>query len=125
MDTLTKFSIPITSFLLTIIFGFWLAKVGKPYNGLLFNIHKLIALGAMIITSIRIYDALKEMSPQALVISLIVVSVLAVIALFASGAFLSVGNLQYEILKLIHTIAFVVLSLTAGSAIYLIHGKIS
>ncbi len=37
-------------FLIIIGFGLWVSKVGKPYNNLLFYIHKLIALGAVILT---------------------------------------------------------------------------
>ena len=31
-------------FLIIFIFGFWLKSSGKPYNGLLFNTHKLVAV---------------------------------------------------------------------------------
>ena len=42
-------------FLIIIGFGLWVSKVGKPYNNLLFYIHKLIALEAVIFTCIRIF----------------------------------------------------------------------
>ena len=41
METLSKFTAPGVVFILTLIFGFWLSSTGKPYNGVLFNIHKL------------------------------------------------------------------------------------
>ncbi len=33
---------------LTLAFGVWLSQAGKPYNPVLFNIHKLTALAAVI-----------------------------------------------------------------------------
>ena len=40
-------------FLFTIGTGIWLSNSGKPYNTLIFNIHKLIALGTVIFTAER------------------------------------------------------------------------
>jgi len=120
MDILFKFSTPTIGFLGTVVFGFWLSKAGKPYNGILFNIHKLIALGVVIITSMMVYEELNTAPAQGLVIGLVVVAGLAVITLFISGAFLSIGNVRYEVVKLIHNVAPLVAVLMMGSAIYLI-----
>jgi hypothetical protein len=35
--------------------GFWLSRSGKPYNGIIFNIHKLIALTAVVLFVITLY----------------------------------------------------------------------
>jgi hypothetical protein len=47
METLSKFTLHGILFALTFAFGFGSSRAGKPYNGLLFNAHKLIALGAV------------------------------------------------------------------------------
>ena len=96
---------------------------GKPYNGILFNIHKLIALGVVIITALRVYEALKGAPAQALVIGLVGVTGLAVNALFASSALLSIGNVNYEVVRLIHNIALVAAVLAMGGVIYLLSGR--
>jgi len=124
MDTLSRFFLPIIGFIVTVAFGFWLSKVGKPYNVPLFNVHKLIALGTVIITSIQVHGALKGIPVQALVIVLVVVAALAAVALFLSGAFLSIGNVKYEVVKLIHNIAPVVAVLALGGAIYVLSGRV-
>jgi len=49
MDTPSKFTLPGILFILTLAFGFWLSSAGKPYNGFLFNFHKLIALSGVVI----------------------------------------------------------------------------
>jgi hypothetical protein len=120
MDTLSKFITPGITFLLTLSFGFWLSKVGKPYNGILFNIHKLIALAAVIVTSMQLYEALKTLEPQSLIIILAVVSAICVVAPFASGAFMSIGKLNYQTMKDIHKTAPVLFVLAMGLTIYLI-----
>jgi hypothetical protein len=89
----------------------------------LFNVHKLIALGVVVITAMRIYDVLKADPVQALIIGLVVVTGLAVVALFISGAFLSIGDVKYEMVKLIHNIAPVVAALAMGFVIYLLIGR--
>ena len=106
---LSKFVLPIIAFVLTLAFGFWVSHLGKPYNGLLFNIHKLIALGAVIATIVQLTKVLKNADSLALIIVLLVVAALCVIALFASGAFMSIGNVDYELMLTVHRIAPVVL----------------
>ncbi len=58
MNTISNFITPGFLFLLTLGFGFWLNRSGKPYNSLLINLHKLIALGAVIVTTREIYKLL-------------------------------------------------------------------
>lgn len=124
MDVLSAFFTPIVGFLITVVFGLWLSIVGRPYNGILFNIHKLIALGTVILASMKVYELLKVMEYQSsLAISLVVV-VLCVVSLFLSGAFLSVGNVKYEVVILIHNISPVIMVIAMGCTIYLLHGRI-
>jgi hypothetical protein len=123
MDAISKFTNPGLGFLLTLVFGFWLARVGKPYNGLLFNIHKLIALGAVILSAIQIYNLLKASPMQTMLIVSIVVTVLGVVALFASGAFMSIGSLNYQAMKIIHYIGLSWLHWHKVFTIYFLSGR--
>lgn len=120
MNTLATHFTPIIGFLVTVAVGFWLGKIGKPYSGILFNIHKLIALGTVLFASAQAYKMLKGLAPQmALIISFIAIAICA-LALFASGAFLSIGNVKHETAKFIHNIAFAGAAIAAGSSIYLL-----
>jgi hypothetical protein len=123
MDMISKFLIPILLFVLTLVFGFWMSRLGKPYNGALFNIHKLIALGAVVFAAIQINKTGIAGSP--LLIAALVLLGLCIVALFVSGAFLSIGNVRYETVKLIHNIAPVLAVLAIGSIIYLLSGRVS
>ena len=62
MNTPSNFITPGIAFLLTLAFGLWLSLAGKPYNGLLFNTHKLIALGAVVVTSMQIYQVSRALN---------------------------------------------------------------
>ena len=123
MDTLLKFYTPGVLFVLTVAFGFWVSYAGKSYNGILFNIHKLIALAGVIVTAMQVYQLLKTSGPDLLLIALMIVAGLCVMALFASGAFLSIGNLDYKVMKLIHNVPPVVVALAVGWIIYILTGR--
>lgn len=120
MEVLSNYLIPGIAFLLTIVFGFWLSKVGKPYSVALFNVHKLIALGAVIAAGVQVVRLLKSIDLPTALILLLVVVVLCVIALFASGALMSMNKLDYSLMLTIHRIAPVVLVLAVIWAISLI-----
>ena len=123
MDTVSKFLTPGIVFLLTLVFGFWLSLAGKPYNGLLFNLHKLIALGAVILAGRQFYLLMKGLSPQGWLVALIVIAAIGVLALFASGAFMSIGNLDYKAMLTIHRIALPLEVISMAAIIILLIGK--
>jgi len=114
MNIVPGFLLPGIGFLVTLSIGFWLSRLGKPYNAILFNIHKLIALGGVILASVQIYNWFKVSEPQTLLVGLIVLAGLSVAALFASGAFMSIGNLDHKTMKLVHNIAPLLLVVAAG-----------
>lgn len=119
MDILSRFFTPILLFILTLAFGFWLSKVGKPYNRALFNIHKLVALGAVILAAIQISKMDTAGSP--LLVAALAAGGVCVAALFTSGALMSMGKLNYILALTIHRIAPVLLVIAAGTAIYLLN----
>ncbi len=118
METLSKFTLPGILFVLTVAFGFWLSHIGKPYNGLWFNIHKLIALGAVILVVLRFSSISRPADSFAFIVGLLVIAALCVIALFASGALMSAGKLDYALLLTIHRVAPVLLALCCALALY-------
>lgn len=114
MHILYQFAVSGGLFILTLAFGFWLSHLGKPYNGILFNVHKLIALGAVVVMAIQMVKLLRGMETQALVIVLLVVAALCVISLFVSGALMSAGKLEYNLMLTIHRVAPFVLVVGLG-----------
>jgi hypothetical protein len=117
---LYQFAVPGGLFILTLVFGFWLSRLGKPYNGILFNAHKLIALGAVVVTALQMVKLLRGMETQALTIVLLVGVALCVIALFVSGALMSAGKLEYNLMLAIHRVASFVLVVGLGLVMVLL-----
>jgi hypothetical protein len=113
-----RFLIPGILFLLTLVFGFWLSHGGRPYNGALFNVHKLVALGAVIVTAVQLARVLKGADSPGLIILLLVVAAICVVALFATGTLMSLGRMDYALMLWIHRIAPVVLVVAIGVAAY-------
>jgi hypothetical protein len=120
MADLSRFISPGILYLLTLVFGFWLSSKGKPYLGILFNVHKLVALGAVVVTGIQFSQMLNPINPTVVIIALLVVAALCVVALFTSGALMSMGKLDYNLTLTIHRIAPVVLAVAMALAVYVL-----
>ncbi len=124
METLTKFITPGIIFLVTLASGFWLSSLGKPYNGIIFNLHKLVALAVVIVTAIQVTKTLKlAADPQALVVILLVLAGACIVALFATGALLSLGKLEYGLMLFIHRAALILLPVSMAGMLYLMAGS--
>jgi chromate transport protein ChrA len=124
MADLSRFISPGILYLLTLVFGFWLSSKGKPYPGILFNIHKLVALGAVVVAGIQFSQMLNTNNPTAVIIALLVVAALCIVALFTSGALMSMGKLDYNRTLTIHRIAPVVLAGAMALAVYVLARQI-
>ena len=117
MNLLELMFVPGILFVGIVVFGFWISKTGKPYSGFLFNIHKLIALGATILTGFRVYnlDPLPTFpTPVNLFITL---AILSVIVMFVSGAIMNIQDQVQRIPQLIHQVSA---SIIAGTIILFI-----
>lgn len=74
MDIVSKFYTPGVVYLLTLASGVWLSYIGRPLNSMIFTIHKLIAVGAVILAGRQVLPLLKSGKIETLVIvSLVVV----------------------------------------------------
>ncbi|MBN2549056.1 MAG: hypothetical protein JXB15_07865 [Anaerolineales bacterium] len=120
---LDRFATPGLLLVLTVAFGFWLSSQGKPYNGLLFNVHKLFALGAVVLMVLQFSKSMESLHLNTLIITLLVVSAICAVALFASGALMSLGKLDYTIVLLVHRIAMTTLVLVLILSVYLLIGN--
>ena len=107
-------------FLFTIVSGIWLSNSGKPLNTLIFNIHKLIALGSVIFIAIVIRNLLKNVAINNVILILIIVTGLFVLVLFVSGALLSFGKPVNNINLTIHAVTPIPAVITTAMIIYLL-----
>ena len=122
MDVASKFNTPSVIFLLTLAFGVWLSKIGKPLNTVIFTAHKLIALAGVIFTGIAIYSLIKNLEIHFFIIALIIAVGVCILALFASGTVLSMDMPTQNIPLIIHRIAPLLAVVCMAITIYLING---
>lgn len=106
--------------LLIILSGFWLSRMGKPYNMLSITIHKLIGLAVgiyLVLTVYRIYQA-AMLSPTEIIA--IVIAVLFFIGLVATGGLLSAEKPVPLSVSMIHKLFPYLTVLSTGFALYLL-----
>jgi hypothetical protein len=110
-------------FLFTFIFGIGLSNSGKPYHSMLFNLHKLIALGAVIVTAVTIYHLRSDGEIKAFVWGAGVITGLLFLALFVSGALLSIGKPDHAVILAIHRVAPLLAVIFTALTLYLLVGS--
>lgn len=100
--------------------GFWLTRSGKPYNGALFNVHKLLALAAVVLFVVTLFrvngvDALGagEWIAGA-------VTVLFFIGLFVTGALVSIDKVMPAIVRRLHHVIPYLAVLSTAVTLYLL-----
>lgn len=105
---------------LTLASGLWLSLSGKPYSTAIFTIHKLIALGAVIVTGITI-NGVRAGAPMPVpaVIALIAAALL-IVSLAASGALLSTSTPENGMMLLVHRFAPPLAVISISAALYLL-----
>ncbi len=124
MDLLAKFVLPALAFILTVAFGLWLSRLGKPYNTFVFTLHKLSALGTMILTALPFLPALRDTALQIIPILLITIAAACIVALFATGALMSANKLRHALTLPPHQVAPVVGLIALALATYLLRANL-
>ena len=101
----SRFIVAGSLLLLTFVSGYWLSHSGKPISTVIFTIHKLIALSAVISTAVAIYQIRAGVDFRALELSVIVATGVLFLTLFATGAMLSIGKPDSAVILTIHRVA--------------------
>ena len=108
MDTITSKLIGAgILFLFTLISGVIVSRSGRPFSIGLVTVHKLIAVGTIVLIGMGINRLYKMVDGKAIIgIGLMVISVLLFLALIATGAFLTREEMQLpEFVLNIHKVA--------------------
>ena len=121
-------SVPVTGlmacgllFLLTLGSGVWLSHSGKPLNTVIFTIHKLIALATVITIAVSVYNLYHLADMRAsLVSAIIAASGLLFLALFVTGALLSLEKPASAAILRVHQVAPLLALASSSAAIYLL-----
>ena len=73
-------------FILVFLSGFWLYRSGRPINTVVLTVHKLIALGALILIGVTIYQV-NQITPlsAAAIITTVVTGILFIVTIITGG----------------------------------------
>ncbi len=106
--------------LLMIISGFAVSRIGRPYNGIVFTIHKLISLGTLVYLVINFSRSDREVLFSTPVILVSLFTAILFISLFATGGMLSAMKSPSVLIERIHHILPYLLAVTTLTGMYLI-----
>jgi len=123
MDTLTtKLIVAGFLFLFTLISGVIVSRSGRPLSIWLVTVHKLIAVGMVILIGVAISQLFKTANGKVIIeISLIVLSGILFLALIATGALLTREEMQLpEIVLNIHRVAPLLALASSTITVYLL-----
>jgi hypothetical protein len=91
-------------FLLIVATGIWLTRTGKPYNPVLFNVHKVISLAGVVITGIVVYNMLVGIETIPVMWVLVIATGVFFIALLVTGGLLNLDKPFYNLFRTIHRV---------------------
>jgi ABC-type multidrug transport system permease subunit len=120
--SLTKLRVIGVGLFFVVIFlsGVWLSRSGKPFNSMVLNLHKLIALaaGIFLVMIIRQIHQVDKLSPTGLIAA--VVTGLLFLVTGISGGLLSMGKLMPEVIIIMHQILPVLAVFSTAVTLYLL-----
>ncbi|MFW6226555.1 MAG: hypothetical protein ACOC31_00475 [Bacteroidota bacterium] len=108
MNYVVKFILAVILFVITIMLGIWLHNSGKPFNTLLFTIHKLTALVTVVFGSKLLYDKIKLAKQFGVIPVLVIIIAGALLSLIVSGAILSTDSKIHGTMLVMHDIGTIV-----------------
>jgi hypothetical protein len=120
VNIILKISISGLLFLFSIVTGLLLHKSGRPLNTSIFTIHKLTAVGLVIFMVLLIYNFLKDTNIEITTLLLIIVAGLSFLALFVSGALLSIEKTTNKKKLLTHNIATLLALFSTTAVVFLL-----
>ena len=107
-------------FVSTLASGVWLSRTGKPYSSALFNLHKLIAVGAIVLTVITINNLRAGVEIRTMAVGAMIVAGLLFLFLIATGGMLSIGKPDLAAILTVHRTIPLLAVFFAAAAIYLV-----
>ncbi len=107
-------------FIIAVGSGIVLTKLGKPYQTGIFTVHKLVALGMVVLSIILIKKLLQSADAGTVLVLLIILAAVSILALFVTGAFMSLDKGLYGLLKTLHAIAPIASIASLGVVVYML-----
>ncbi|NOH13582.1 MAG: hypothetical protein HND51_18240 [Chloroflexi bacterium] len=112
------------AFLVIFFFGFWLSRSGKPYNAILFNFHKLIALATLIFLGISVYRINLATPLGTATVALAVLTGAVFLGTMVTGGLLNLDTPMPAALTVVHHIAPYLTVLATALTLYLVLNRV-
>jgi hypothetical protein len=106
-------------FLFIFLSGFWLSRSGKPFNGVILTIHKLIALAAAVFLVITMYRINRTATLSGAAAATVVVTGLFFLGAGITGGLLSIDKPMPAAILTIHQITPFLTVLSTAVTLYL------
>ena len=100
--------------------GFWLSRLGRPLNGILLTVHKLVSLAAVVLLGFTVYRVTWETRLGAIDWLAVVVTGLLFLGTMATGGLLSVSKPMPAVVLTLHRITPFLTVLSNAAALYLL-----
>jgi hypothetical protein len=110
-------------FILILVSGVATSNAGKPYNPALFGLHKIAAVGTIVLLVVIVRNLARTVELRALTPAVFVITGLLFIALVVSGALLSLSIAPEVVLRVHQVVPLLAIGFSALSIYLLIGGK--
>jgi fatty acid desaturase len=101
-------------FALIFLSGFRLSGLGKPYGALLFNAHKLIALGALAVLIVTVVQANRATPLGAPAWGLAALALACFLALLVTGGLANLERMPAALTRVHHVLPYLALAASAA-----------
>ena len=107
-------------YLFIFTFGYWLAHSGKPYNGFIMTIHKLVSVVAVVFLVIAISRINKAAALNAVELTAVVFTGLFFLCTIVTGALLSIDKPMPVVIMRLHQVIPYLTVLSTALTLYLL-----
>ena len=105
-------------YLAIFVSGFWVSRLGRPFNVLLLTIHKLVSLAAIVLLGFTVYRVTWDATLNVVDWLAVAVSGLFFLGTMATGALLSADKLAQAMVLTLHRITPFLTVLSTALALY-------
>jgi hypothetical protein len=112
-------------FLLILFSGYWLSRSGKPYSTIVFNIHKLVAVAAVVLLGITVYRIHRAGALSAIELLAAIVTGLFFLGTMVTGGLLSIpiDKAMPAIVRKLHQVMPYLTVLSTAVTLYFLRGR--
>jgi hypothetical protein len=112
-------------FLLILLSGYWLSRSGKPYGTLIFTIHKLVAVAAVVLLVANVYRIHRAGTLTIVELSTAIAAGLFFVGTMATGGLLSipVDKPMPAIVHRLHQVTPYLTVLSTAATLYVLGGR--